>query len=201
MKRKTVVAFDFDGTLTRRDTLAAFIGHACGRGRFLLGLLVCSPWIAAWKCRLCSNAEAKQHLFRHFFGGMAAGEFDRRCRRFVRERGDSLLRPGARSCIADHLRQGHEAVIISASPDNWVGLFARSLGIRHVLGTQLEMSPDGCLTGRFATPNCYGREKVSRLLALFPDRTAYRLIAYGDSRGDRELLDFADETHYKPFRT
>ena len=28
----------------------------------------------------------------------------------------------------------------------------------------------------------------------------YWLTAYGDSRGDYELLDFANEGHYKPFR-
>ena len=52
---------------------------------------------------------------------------------------------------------------------------------------------DGRLTGRFLTPNCYGQEKVRRILTLHPDRSAYHLTAYGDSRGDREMLAFADE--------
>ena len=48
--------------------------------------------------------------------------------------------------------------------------------------------------------NCYGEEKVKRLLQLYPERTEYWLTAYGDSRGDTELLDFANESYYKPFR-
>ena len=52
----------------------------------------------------------------------------------------------------------------------------------------------------FATPNCKGAEKVRRILGLFPDRESYRLTAFGDSRGDREMLAMADEAHYKPFR-
>jgi len=63
-----------------------------------------------------------------------------------------------------------------------------------VLGTQIEVI-DGRLTGRFLTPNCYGQEKVRRILTLHPDRSAYHLTAYGDSRGDREMLAFADEAH------
>ena len=66
-------------------------------------------------------------------------------------------------------------------------------------GTLIE-SKDGRLSGRFLTKNCYGREKVNRLLQLFPERKDYWLTAYGDSRGDYELLDFANEGHYKPFR-
>ena len=87
-------------------------------------------------------------------------------------------------------------VIISASIDNWVQPFFPSV---KVLGTQVEVK-DGCLTGRFLTKNCYGQEKVNRLLAVCPDRETYHLTAYGDSRGDKELLAFADVAHYKPFR-
>jgi phosphoserine phosphatase len=67
-----------------------------------------------------------------------------------------------------------------------------------VLGTQIEVA-DGSLTGRFLTKNCYGQEKVKRLLEQYPDRREYHLTAYGDSRGDKEMLAFADESYYKPF--
>ena len=84
-------------------------------------------------------------------------------------------------------------LIVSASIDNWVQPFFPHV---RVLGTQIEVN-DGCLTGRFLTKNCYGQEKVNRILTLYPDRNTYHLIAYGDSRGDKELLAFADEAHYQ----
>ena len=87
-------------------------------------------------------------------------------------------------------------LIVSASIDLWVESFFPGI---HVLGTQVEVE-QGRLTGRFLTPNCYGQEKVNRILEEYPDRKSYHLTAYGDSRGDRELLAFADEAHYKPFR-
>lgn len=115
------------------------------------------------------------------------------------KRGENLLYQDAVKQIKQHLYRGDEIVVISASIDNWVKPFAESLGINQVLGTQLELSGTGHLTGRFATANCYGEEKVKRLLQLYPDRTQYRLVVYGDSRGDKELLAFSDESYYKQF--
>ncbi len=197
MEKQVVVAFDFDGTLTRRDTLMAFLRFACGDVCFLCGLLWNLPFLLAYVCRLYPNWKAKQRLFRHFFKGMPRDGFNALCEDFCRKRMRALLRPDAERCVREHLRRRHRTVIVSASVDGWVLPFARTLGVEHVIGTQVELTPDGCLTGRFATPNCYGAEKVRRLQALFPDRGSYYLIAYGDSRGDRELLAYADESYYK----
>jgi phosphoserine phosphatase len=68
----------------------------------------------------------------------------------------------------------------------------------NIIGTKIQVV-DGKLTGRFLTKNCYGEEKVRRMLEQYPDRKEYKLVAYGDSRGDHALLDFADEGHYREF--
>lgn len=145
------------------------------------------------------NWKTKQMIFSYFFKGVNLDEFDAVCYRFFMERGENLLYQDAVKQIKQHLYRGDEIVVISASIDNWVKPFAESLGINQVLGTQLELSGTGHLTGRFATANCYGEEKVKRLLQLYPDRTQYRLVVYGDSRGDKELLAFSDESYYKQF--
>ena len=192
-----VFAFDFDGTLTTRDTLIAFIRYACGTPRFLLGFLLHAPLLVLMKLRLYSNGKAKQRLFTWFFRGMPLETFDALCQSFARSH-RHLLRPETVSLLQQALSEGAEVLIVSASIDNWVQPFFSSLHLQpstlHLLCTQIEVI-DGRLTGRFLTPNCYGQEKVRRILALYPDRSAYHLTAYGDSRGDRELLAFADEAH------
>jgi phosphoserine phosphatase len=85
---------------------------------------------------------------------------------------------------------------VSASIDNWVQPFFPDV---KVLGTKIEVEK-GYLTGFFLTKNCYGLEKVNRILKAYPNRSEYQLIAYGDSNGDKALLAFADEAHFKPFR-
>ena len=187
---KRVFAFDFDGTLTTRDTLIAFIHYACGTPRFLLGFLLHAPLLVLMKLRLYSNGKAKQRLFTWFFRGMPLETFDALCQSFARTH-RHLLRPETVRLLQQALSEGAEVLVVSASIDNWVQPFFPTV---TVLGTQIEVI-DGRLTGHFLTPNCYGQEKVRRILALHPERSAYRLTAYGDSRGDRELLAFADEAH------
>ena len=187
---KQLFAFDFDGTLTTRDTLIAFIRYACGTPRFLLGFLLHAPLLVLMKLRLYSNGKAKQRLFSWFFRGMPIETFDALCQSFASTH-RHLLRPETVRLLQQALSEGSEVLVVSASIDNWVQPFFPAV---TVLGTQIEVI-DGRLSGRFLTPNCYGQEKVRRIFALHPDRSAYRLTAYGDSRGDRELLAFADEAH------
>lgn len=192
---KKVFAFDFDGTLTTRDTLLEFIRFACGTQKLLLGFLLYSPLLVLMKLRLYPNGKAKQKVFAHFFKGMSIRKFNALCNIFALTN-RHLLRSDVVSQLEQALAEGAEVLIVSASIDNWVQLFFSnpSNPLLKVLGTKIEVV-DGHLTGRFLTPNCYGQEKVRRILALYPDRSEYHLTAFGDSRGDREMLAFADEAH------
>jgi HAD superfamily hydrolase (TIGR01490 family) len=200
MGKKQVATFDFDGTITRRDTLIEFIRFAKGNGPFLWGFMLYSPLLIAFKLRLYPNWKAKQRIFTHFFGGMKYADFTRLCQRFYQERGEGLVYKEAKKRIEKHLSEKTEIVVITASVEDWVRPFTEAMHIQHLLGTKLEVTSEGKLTGRFSTPNCYGLEKVNRLKELYPERETYHLTAYGDSRGDKELLDYADERNYKLFR-
>ena len=194
---RKVVAFDFDGTLTTRDTLLEFIRYAHGTRAMVLGFLRYAPLLVLMKLRLYPNYKVKQRVFSYFFRSMPLSHFDTLCRRFAAD-SRHLLRPQGVRTLEEAQANGAEVLIVSASIDNWVQPFFPSV---RVLGTQVETDADELLTGRFLTKNCYGQEKVNRILALYPHRTDYHLTAYGDSRGDRELLAFADESYYKPFRS
>jgi len=193
---KQIVAFDFDGTLTTKDTLIEFIRYAKGPMSFWLGFLRYAPQLVLMKLGLYPNYKAKQKVFAHFFKGMTIEAFDALCQRFAQDN-LHLLRSQGITTLMQAQDDGAEVVIVSASIDNWVQPFFTDV---TVLGTQIEVEA-GVLTGRFLTKNCYGQEKVNRLLACYPQRETYHLTAYGDSQGDKELLAFADEAHYKPFRT
>ena len=49
---KKVYAFDFDGTLTTKDTLLAFIRYAKGTGKTILGALLFSPILILMRLHL-----------------------------------------------------------------------------------------------------------------------------------------------------
>lgn len=201
--KKHLWLFDFDGTITTADTLLCFIRHACGTWRMAAGFALFSPLLVLMKLHLYPNYKAKQRLFSWFFKGMNETEFNDKCARFAAEN-KHLLRPEATKLISNILQKGEPLCIVSASIDNWVSPFfshiAPHVTLRPtIIGTQIEVK-EGIVTGRFATQNCYGNEKVRRVAELFPDKDKYFITAFGDSRGDKEMLDYADERHFKPFR-
>ena len=197
---RKIYAFDFDGTLTTKDTLLEFIRFAKGSGQMFCGFLLFSPLLLLMKLHLYPNWKAKQQVFSYFFKGMHIDDFNALCTHFA-EQNKHLLRPAGIEKVRQAIEEEQATVlIISASIDNWVRPFFDEIDKKiQVLGTQIETT-EGRLTGQFTTKNCYGQEKVNRLTALYPHREAYDLIAFGDSRGDKELLDFADKGFYKPFR-
>lgn len=196
----TIVAFDFDGTITRKDTLLEFIKFAKGNIAFYTGFCFYMPILLAYKLGLYPNWKVKQKIFTYFFRGTSLVNFNKLCNDFFLERGRNLIYLSAVDKIRKHLEQHDKVMIISASIENWVEPFARYLGIDYILCTQVETDLNGILTGAFLTSNCYGAEKVKRLVTFFPDRKSYYLIVYGDSKGDRELLAYADEKYYKLFQ-
>ena len=200
--KKKIYCFDFDGTLTTSDTLLEFIKYAKGRGRFLMVFLMYSPLLVLMKLHLYPNWKAKQQIFAHLFAGMRIEKFDALCRGFAEEN-QHLLRPKGITLMHEALVTGAQVFIVSASIDNWVRPFfdIRNLKGVQVLGTQIEVE-DGKLTGRFKSNNCYGKEKVHRIAEALKsfERSEYEIEAFGDSRGDKEMLAFADKGHFKPFR-
>ena len=195
----TVRAFDFDGTLTWRDTFLAFLCQSAGWWRFAAAMFRCSLLLIGMKLRLVSVQRAKEAVFTRLFAGMPLAEFDALCARFARENG-RLFRPRALEAVRGFAASDGEAVIVvSASLENYVAPFFAGLPV-VVEATRVEADARGVLTGRFLGGNCKGAEKVRRILARFPDRAAYRLVSYGDSPCDREMLAFSDEAHFRPFR-
>lgn len=194
---------DFDGTITCRDSFIDSLLYCHSRWHVLLGLLLHSPLIAMMKLRLCDNGKTKQRVFSYFFKGADDVSFSAVMARYARSWHD-IVRPKAAGHIRALLVQGHRVVVVSASLDAWMEPITADMG--RELGGEIELictkaeHRDGRLTGRFATPNCYGAEKVRRLEAVLPDRKEWKVIAYGDSKGDKQMFEYADETHYKPFR-
>lgn len=196
---KKIYAFDFDGTLTKRDSLIEFLLFARGRKEFMKCFAMHLHLLIAMKLHLADSGKVKERIFAHYFQGMPEEQFNQLCERFAQTH-TSLLRTKGLEKIAEAMAEPDSRVlIVSASINNWVAPFFKNIPQIEIFCTRIEVKEDK-LTGRFLSANCRRREKVRRILALHPDRKAYRLIAFGDSNGDKEMLDFADEAYYKPFR-
>jgi phosphatidylglycerophosphatase C len=194
-----VAAFDFDGTLTRRETLLPFLLHTLGAVAVARDALVLSPTLAAYGLGLIRNDVAKERVFVRCLAGMRIGELQQAGERFAMDVLPGLLRYAAMQRLEWHKQQGHRCVVISASLELYVRPWAIAAGFDDVIATHLETHADGHVTGKLSGANCYGIEKVRRLEALLGAREGYSLYAYGDSRGDRELLSVSDHAFYRRF--
>jgi phosphatidylglycerophosphatase C len=193
-----VYAFDFDGTLTDKDSFICFLFHTKGKLRTYLGLLLFSPLLVLMKLHLYDNGKTKQKVFSYFFKGTSEEEFNNICEDFATNF-MMIMRWSGTEKVVRALNAGHKVFIVTSSLDSYVTPFFIEFPGSEVIGTKVEFK-DGIVTGRFASPNCYGREKVNRLNDVLGDRSAYTLIAYGDSRGDKEMLEYADKAYYKTIK-
>jgi len=185
-----IAAFDFDGTITTKDTFLQFIIFVKGKFLFFIGFSIFLPLIILSFTGLYSKSKCKEKIFSYFFKNMEYSVFCRYCISFS-DKIDTFLNNETMNFIEKHKIDGNKIYIISASVEEWLVPFVQKHGILNVIGTKIEVK-NGLITGKFASKNCIGQEKVNRFLQEEPNRDFYILYAYGDSIGDKELLEFAN---------
>lgn len=183
-----VAAFDFDGTITRGDTLLPFLRRLCG-GRAVARALARLPGGVIFGRRFDREA-AKVALLSRLLRGRAVADVEEAAERYADDVVRTFLRPEVVERLEWHRDRGDRVVVVSASPEIVVGAVVRRLGVDIVLATRLEVDDEGRLTGRLVGMNVRGAEKVARLRAHLGDEQV-EVWAYGDSSGDRELLAHA----------
>jgi HAD superfamily hydrolase (TIGR01490 family) len=196
-----IAFFDFDGTITTKDTLLEFIKFSKGPFRFYLGFLLNSPWLVAYRLKIISNQAAKERILTWFFRNQPLPAFQQLCDEFAATILPGLIRPKALREIALLQEKGATVVIVSASPENWISAWT-TRNQTSLLATRLELTPAAPprLTGRILDRNCHGEEKVSRIREAYPLADYNEIYAYGDTKGDKPMLNLGTASFYKPFR-
>lgn len=193
----SIAFFDFDDTISNGDSLWHFLRHSFSPVQLGMTFISISPSMVMYKLKLMKNDKAKSRLFSAFFSDLTAEEFDKLAIDFANQKLDSMIKPSALERIKWHQQEGHEVVVVSASPINWLQPWCTKQGVQ-LIGTQLA-SQSGKISGEFVGNNCYGKEKEHRIRKTY-DLNAYDTIyAYGDSKGDTEMLALADHSYYRSF--
>lgn len=192
-----IVAFDFDGTITTKDSFTAFLKWRAGPVRWWVGCLQLIPAALAYGFHR-DRGRIKAAAVKLFLKGAPHDRLEADAVRFAELHAGQLFRPDAVATWKRWRERGARMVIVTASPDIVVRPFGRALGADMVLGTQLSYDSDNRVVGAFSGPNCRGAEKVVRLHEVFGP--GLRLAAaYGDTSGDTEMLAIADEPGYRIF--
>ncbi|HVM88593.1 MAG TPA: HAD family hydrolase [Puia sp.] len=195
---RRIAFFDFDGTVTVKDSLPEVIKYHKGSFLFYAGFLLNAPFLLAYKLKIIRNSTAKQIILRFFFKRTSLLLFQEKCDEFASKKLPALIRPKALAEIRKLKELNAEIVIVSASAKNWLEQWVAQTGVQLVC-TKLEIK-DEKLTGKISGENCHGEEKVRRIKEQF-DLSGYdEIYCYGDSSGDKPMLSLATISFYKPFR-
>jgi HAD superfamily hydrolase (TIGR01490 family) len=195
---KKIAFFDFDGTITSKDTLLEVIKSQKGKSSFYAGFLLNSPVLVGLKLKLVSNQAAKECMLKYFFKGMDIKSFQHGCDIFIDNALSAIIRQAAIDEIKKLQAEGFETVVVSASPSNWIKKWADANGL-GLIATKLQ-TKDNLLTGYIDGINNNGNEKAVRIKAEFDLAEYSDIYCYGDSSGDKAMLALGTKAFYKPFR-
>jgi phosphatidylglycerophosphatase C len=191
----TLALFDFDGTITFRDSFGDFTRYAVGSLRYWLGVVCLMPVVAAFLFGMVRAWRAKELMASYFFRGWDVSELKRLGNEYSLKRIPQIVRPIALERLAAHKQAGDVVVVVTASIDLWLQAWCEAQGV-HLIATRLEIH-EGRITGRFLTKNCSGREKVRRIEEQYDLSKFDRVYAYGDSPADRPMLALAHDKYYR----
>lgn len=195
--KRELVLFDFDGTITNRDSFIDFIRYYHGNTSFITGFVRLLPILLLYKAKVIPNWKAKEKVITYFFGQESFAKFQAVCDDYSANRIPKIVRPKALERLKEHIKKGDKVYLVSASAENWLSSWCCSLGI-DLIATKLEVK-NGKVTGKINGLNCYGKEKVNRIKAMLSLDDFQQIHCYGDSSGDHDMLAIAHHKNYRLF--
>ncbi|HEY2650130.1 MAG TPA: HAD family hydrolase [Puia sp.] len=198
MNGRKIAFFDFDGTITSKDSLPEIIKFIKGRAAFYLGLILNIYWFPAYQFNLISADRLKEKILSYFFSGMPEVIFQTQCDRFAGINLPALIRPGVFTEFDRLRKDGFEMVIVTASAENWIRNWAKQNTL-DLIATKLE-TKNGVMTGKLEGKNCKGEQKVVCIKQKWNLTDYEEIYVYGDTPADRPMMALATRSFYKPFR-
>ncbi|MBP7973973.1 MAG: HAD-IB family hydrolase [Kaistella sp.] len=193
---KKLYLFDFDGTLTYKDTMFLYLKFYNSM-KFYVQFVKHIPLFVLLKLKLADAEKVKKSFISSILKGESRTKIEKKSQSFFEKYQDEIFRVNALEFINNIDRTQTESYIVSASLDIWVKPFAEKLEMK-LLSTRAEFKND-IFTGNFIGKNCNGPEKVKRIIETVNERKFDKIIAFGDTSGDREMLSWADESHFEFF--
>lgn len=195
--KKIVAVFDFDGTLTSKHTTLSFL-HYTDPFRFYWIMPISLPILFFYLLNIISIDQLNRWLCHFFFKGKSKEHLQAIGRDFACKKLPAYIRTEAILKLKEHQDHAHPCILATAAYDLYIRAWGEQHGFAEVLCTEIASDENGKLTGKIKGKSCYGPEKVNRIKQVLPVFDAI-IYAYGDSDGDKEMLNFATYSFYRRF--
>lgn len=196
-KNMAIAIFDFDGTLTSRSTVLAFL-HFANPLRFYILIPLLMPLLILYLSNLISVDKLNRWLCTFFFKGVAKERLVAVGKHFAVHKLPSFIRVEAMIKLREHQQNDHPCILATAAYDVYIRPWGECHGFTEVVCTELAHDEHGKLTGKIQGKSCYGPEKLNKIKQVLPTSNPI-IYAYGDSHGDKEMLKFATYPFYRRF--
>ena len=186
--------FDFDGTLTTRETFPDFMRYAVARPRLLVGGVLLAPVVFGYRRGWIAGNPTRASIVQVGLRGVDAARLRAQGDAFAREVLPDVLRPEAMARLAWHRERGDRIVVVSGGLDVYLAPWCATQGVELLCSVLAERN--GRITG-YAGAQCVGEEKVRRVRALCDPQAYAAIHAYGDTHEDNAMLAMA---HHRTYR-
>ena len=193
---KKLYCFDFDGTLTYKDTMFLYL-QFYDASKFRIQFIKHIPLFILLKMNLLEADKVKRSFVSSVLKGQTKSKIEKKSQQFFDQYYPEIFRENALDFIKNIDHSQTDCYIVSASLDIWVRPFAEKFGMK-LLATQAAFE-NNIFTGKFVGKNCNGLEKVNRIKEAINEKKYDKTIAFGDTSGDQEMLDWADGGQFKFF--
>ena len=195
MNRKLYL-FDFDGTLTCKDTLFDFLKFSFPKVYFF-NYLMFIPLFVVSKLKIIDAGFVKEMFISKFLKGKSYVEINQLAQNYFEQNHQELIYSKADEYIKS-LSNYNDKFIVSASIDFWIQPFADYYEM-GLICTKAKYDEQGFFTGKFASPNCNYQEKKNRIEKEIDLSLYDQIIAFGDTKGDEAMFSIATKSNFRCF--
>ncbi|MFT3669483.1 MAG: HAD family hydrolase [Pseudoxanthomonas sp.] len=191
---RDLALFDFDGTLTTRETFPDFMRYAVARPRLIVGGALLAPVVFGYRRGWVAGNPTRASIVQVGLRGVDAARLRAQGEAFAREVLPGVLRPEAMARLAWHHDRGDRVVVVSGGLDVYLAPWCAAQGVELLCSRLAERN--GRITG-YAGAQCVGEQKVRRVRALCDPQAYAAIHAYGDTHEDQAMLAMA---HHRTYR-
>lgn len=199
MTNKSLYLFDFDGTISSKDSFIHFFLKSYKKSYILKKLIFNFHLILYTAIVKKEKSKVKELIISLFLKGKTKEEINTLGKKYGSLYIQEIIRPLALDYLYKIKKDSkNDVYIVSASLYFWLYHFAENISVK-LISTKLAYS-DNKFSGKFKGENCKGMEKVNRIREEIDLKSYKQIISFGDSKGDVEMFSISTKTNYKPFR-